>query len=312
MAVSSRKTKIILETAKCQELLRLIPILQCHHCKDVPGPKEKNRYSCIDSSHTLCEKDKLKCPCRSLVGKNPSPIIAKLLEDLPWMCQNYKRGCREIEMTVSGLEIHQRKCIFRKVYCPKLACSMDLESRNIELLFKDVMEHIFDSHSNDSEISKIAGETNVWTARLRNSRNFEQRHKDNSICWSKKMTSACGAVFFFEAWMIQNTIHCWVNFLGSLDDAKNFTVNFSVSNNARETFIYDGPVHTLDKKQFDILEEQSCFLIKLDAVRRCLSSKSRFHIMITIKNLKEKNEGEDNGESEDSEEKPTVKKRRRR
>ena len=303
-----------METAKCQELLRLIPDLQCHHCKDVPGPKEKekNRYSCIDSSHTLCEKDKLKCPCGSLVGKNPSPIIANLLQDLPWMCQNYKWGCREIEMTISGLEFHQRKCIFRKVYCPKLDCSMELESRNIELLFKDVMKHMNDSHSNDSEVSKIPGETNVWMAMLKNSDDFEQRDEDHSKFWSKKMTSACGAVFFFEGWMIQNTIHCWVNFLGSLDDAKNFIVNFSVNNKFCETFIYDGPVHTLDKKQFDVLEEQSCFLIKLDAVRRCLSSKSRFGIMIKIKNLKDKNEGEGNGKLDDSEEKPTVKKRRRR
>ena len=95
---------------KCQELLRFIPDLQCHKCQDVPGPKgnDKNRYSCLDS-HTLCEKDKLKCPCGSLVGKNPSSILAKLMKDLPWMCQNYKKGCREIKKNISELEFHQRK-----------------------------------------------------------------------------------------------------------------------------------------------------------------------------------------------------------
>ena len=132
--------------AKCQELL------QCHNCKDVPGPREdeKNRYSCTNSSHTLCEKHKLYCLCGSLVGKNPSPIIAKLLQDLPWMCQNYKIGCREIEMTIGGLEFHQRKCIFRKVYCPKLDCP-----RNTEPLFKDVMKHMNDIHSDNLEIPMI-------------------------------------------------------------------------------------------------------------------------------------------------------------
>ena len=110
--------------AKCQELLRFIPDLQCHKCKDVPGPSgsDKNRYSCVDLSHTLCEKDKLRCPCGSLVVKNPSPITARLLEDLPWMCQNYKRGCREIQFDIGGLEFHQRKCIFRQIQCPDLKC----------------------------------------------------------------------------------------------------------------------------------------------------------------------------------------------
>ena len=110
--------------AKSEELLRFIPDLQCHKCKDVPGPNgnEKNRYSCVDFSHTLCEKDKLKCPCGSLVVKNPSPITAKLLEELPWMCKNYKRGCREVQFDIGGLELHQRKCNFRQIQCPDLSC----------------------------------------------------------------------------------------------------------------------------------------------------------------------------------------------
>ena len=87
------------------------------------GPKERNRYSCVDSSHTLCEKDKLRCPCGSLVGKNPSPLAAKLLEGLPWMCKNYKNGCQEIQFDIGGLEFHQRKCDFRQIQCPDLACS---------------------------------------------------------------------------------------------------------------------------------------------------------------------------------------------
>ena len=109
-----------------QDLLRFIPDLLCYKCLDVPGPDEngKNRYSCFDSSHTLCEKDKLKCPCGSSVVKNPSPITAKLLEGLPWMCQNYKRGCREICFDIGGLEFHKRKCIFRQIQCPDLNCML--------------------------------------------------------------------------------------------------------------------------------------------------------------------------------------------
>ena len=55
--------------SKNKELLRLIPDLQCHDCKSVPGPNEnqKNRYSCFDASHILCEEHKAKCPCGSKV-----------------------------------------------------------------------------------------------------------------------------------------------------------------------------------------------------------------------------------------------------
>ena len=61
--------------SKSKELLRLIPDLQCHDCKSVPGPNEnqKNRYSCIDSSHILCEEHKTKCPCGSKVNNFLKP-----------------------------------------------------------------------------------------------------------------------------------------------------------------------------------------------------------------------------------------------
>ena len=148
--------------AKRQELRRFIPDLQCHKCKDLPGPKEneKNRYFCVDSSHTLCEKDKFKCPCGSLVGKNPSPIIAKLLQDLPWMCQNYKRGCREIKMTISGLEFHQRRIwwAWEKTYCQKKTSFHEIKNRsslvnnkeawtNLELYFDSKRKITYVHHS---------------------------------------------------------------------------------------------------------------------------------------------------------------------
>ena len=124
--------------SKSKELLRLIPDLQCHNCKSVPGPNEnqKNRYSCLNAngSHILCEEHKTKCLCGSKVGINPSPLIAKVLQDLPWMCQNYKTGCREIKMNGEDLERHQEKCIYRLVFCPN--------RRNEKVLFKDMIDHL--------------------------------------------------------------------------------------------------------------------------------------------------------------------------
>ena len=126
------------------------------------------------------------------------------------------------------------------------------------------------------------------------------------------MTSTSGDVFFFEAKIRNDLAYFWVNFFGSSDDAKNFNVNFSVdkSVNFCETFNYSGPVHTLEKEQSDIIDDQICFSIKLNAVKRCLVNNKCLNIVVIIKNLKDQIEGEVRGESDDSEEKPTVKKRR--
>ena len=129
----------LLSKYKEQELLRIIPELQCYQCKNVPGPgNKKNRYSCINSSHNLCEDHKTKCPCGSKVGKVPSSAIAKFIENLPWMCQNYKTGCREGKMNVEDLEYHQEKCIYREVFCPFIECKKE----NKKILFKDVNDHL--------------------------------------------------------------------------------------------------------------------------------------------------------------------------
>ena len=51
-------TNVVKCHSKSDEVLRLIPELQCHKCQDVPGPvgDQMNRYSCIDESHILCEQ----------------------------------------------------------------------------------------------------------------------------------------------------------------------------------------------------------------------------------------------------------------
>ena len=68
----------------------------------------------------------------------------------------------------------------------------------------------------------------------------------------RKMITTCGAVFFFEACLTQSGSHCWVNFVGSLDNAKNFAVEFHTDNESekgQESFTYNGSVRTLDEDQ---------------------------------------------------------------
>ena len=102
---------------KCEALLKIIPDLQCYECFSVPGPGngQKSRYFCLNSyeSHALCNDHRDECPCGFEVGREPSPMVAKLLQDFPWMCQNYRFGCREILEAVEDLEHHQEECNYR-------------------------------------------------------------------------------------------------------------------------------------------------------------------------------------------------------
>jgi len=207
--------------SKSKELLRLIPDLQCHDCKSVPGPNEnqKNRYSCVDASHFLCEEHKTECPCGSKVGTTPSPFIAKVLQDLPWMCENYKTGCQEIKMNVEDLEHHQRKCIYRKVFCPTL----ENNCQSNKILFKDVIEHMETSHK--GEFFDL-GKTNVAGLHFHTPKTGL---KTGTIIWkTTKFTSTCGATFFAAATTVKDSVCLWVTFFGSSDEAENYSCSISM------------------------------------------------------------------------------------
>ena len=97
---------------------------------------------------------------------------------------------------------------------------------------------------------------NVWISYLIDSQRTLQHLVKKPLGYlylpSQKMTTTRGAVFFFEAFLTQSGFYCWVNFVGSLDDAKNFAVEFQTSNESEkghESFTYNGSVRTLDEKQ---------------------------------------------------------------
>ena len=272
-------------------LLGLIPNLQCHECKDVPGPNgnQKNRYSCFDESHTLCEEHKHECPCGSKVGKTPSPVIAKFLQNLPWMCQNYKTGCRESKVNVEDLEHHQQKCIYRQVFCPNQSCEEEGK-----VLFKDFIDHLNApscmGEIMEEEVKMSNKEPNKFFVLLDFSHCEE--FEDGDFWFPDKMTSTCGAVFFTSGYVKNETVYYWLCLLGSPDEAKKYGCTYSI-NNGNEKFIYSGPVHTLDKGYESIIASGSLLSIGVDAARRSLNDKKQLEVEITIRNLKEEAKDDD-------------------
>jgi len=276
--------------SKSKELLRLIPDLQCHDCKCVPGPNEnqKHRYSCMDASHILCEEHKTKCPCGSKVGTTPSPFIAKVLQDLPWMCENYKTGCQEIKMNVEDLEHHQRKCIYRKVFCPTIA-TIEKNCQSNKILFKDVIEHLETSHKGDCFDS---GKKNGFKLQL------DGYGLKTGIFWHPtKFTSTCGATFFTAATTVKDSVCLWVIFFGSSDEAENYSCSISkeikIGKKFHE-FNYIGTVHTIDEKADDIIASGSLLSIGINVAQRSLDEEEKLGFEITIRNLKEEAKDDDN------------------
>ena len=135
---------------KRESLENVIESLQCYNCKSTPGlgEGEKDRFSCFNESHQLCKDCKNRCKCGSEVGKNPNPILRKMLEDSPMYCPHYKTGCRQVFSKSENLEDHRKGCVFRPVYCPGICQD--------EVLFVNVAEHISNIHANLLERVKSA------------------------------------------------------------------------------------------------------------------------------------------------------------
>ena len=277
--------------SKREELLQLIPYLQCHKCRNVPGPNgiQKNRYSCIQASHTLCEEHKNGCPCGSFVGNSPSPVIAKLLQNLPWMCQYYMNGCREISMNVEELGHHHGKCIYRPVFCPNIQCQV----RNVTVLFKDVIDHLDGVFHTIGTIDYqlVIGKALVTKKSLAT---LGASQVQNVKHWHPgKITSSCGALFFtFEA-IRNNTLYSCIVFYGSAEEAMKYSYTSSVTSDRGEKFTFSGPVFTLDTEFEAIIASGSLLTIGIDAVNRSLNGEKQLEVVITIRNLKEEAKDDD-------------------
>lgn len=259
-------------------------------CKDVPGPNDeiKNRYFCINESHALCEKHSAKCPCGSSVLKRPSTVVGNLLQDLPWICKNYKNDCREIKADVKELSYHQGKCIFRQVFCPHYFCGR-------KILYKDVIDHMIIAHKNNLEclniIEEKAGKLIVNDYRLcMNDFDFER-----DFSWKPTKISCGGDFFFAVTYFVNNIFHFWIYFLGSPDEARNFSSVYSFKNMIGETFNYGGPVHTLDESISDIIAAGSFFTVPKNAIKRSMDKEKMesMVVCITIRNLKEEAKDDD-------------------
>ena len=243
----------------------------------------------MNESHYLCEKDKALCPCGSNVGKSPSPLVAKLLQDLPWMCNNFKSGCREIKEKTEELEKHQRNCIFRQIFCPDFSCKEKLKFLDLEYHFlaTTVHKNIIEINVDYEMTGNVKENLLKWSC-IYNS-NFE--HPE--LTWGLyKVTTSDGDIFFQSAYFNNNSFYTWTYFLGSADDRNPdvFRSRHMVKSKAGEVFIYHGYPHILDMPKNKIIVRDLTFKMGVFAARRSLDDKGNLNVETVIfKKVEDKN-----------------------
>ena len=231
----------------------------------------------------MCEKDKTQCPCGSNVGKSPSPIVAKLLQDLPWMCNNFKSGCREIKEKTEELEKHQRNCIYRQIFCPDVSCKE-------KLLFLDLEYHFLatTAHKNIIEINvdyvpehelNSTGPGNVKQKLLKWNCNYNTNFEHPEMTWGLyKVTTSDGDVFFQSAYFKNSTFYTWTYVFGSEDDRRVYQSRHMVKSKFGEVFIYRGCPHTLDMPKNKIIVADFAFKMGVFAGRRSLDDNGNLNV----------------------------------
>ena len=208
-----------------ESLENVIETLQCYNCKSIPGlgEGEKDRFSCFNESHQLCKDCKNKCKCGSEVGKNPNPILRKMLEDSPMYCPHYKTGCRQVFLKTENLEDHRMGCIFRPVYCPLIICKE-------KVLFVNILEHLNERHFHLIEYVK----SSTSTIDIENKKCLINLLVSNVIYntggWIHgKIDLIDGVDFYLVGKVVSNIWHVWIYIVGSPLEAKKYSYTLAIS-----------------------------------------------------------------------------------
>ena len=104
--------------------------LQCHICKNVPSPfgdeTQKLRFNCC--KYRFCFECKNLCDCGSKRAKL-NDLLHILV--LPWICQNYKNGCKILTFDIKALGKHQETCEFSDTQCASKGCHDKIQHTKI-------------------------------------------------------------------------------------------------------------------------------------------------------------------------------------
>lgn len=263
---------------KSEILRNLMTELLCHNCKNAPIPyaNGSNRYQCTEHGQYLCEDCKNKSICST--SSKPSPIVAKLLDDLPWFCCNFVNGCKEV-MWEKYLKEHQQNCPFRVVPCPQISCKK-------KIIFKDAKDHV-----NYNCIEPPKGLNYFWDE------SYNVRvEKVPFFCRSVNV----GSDFLLTSFCVRPNeqdprFFLWVYFYGPSCQVKNYIVEISSEGSRDEPeILLRFPAFGIGEDPMVIWKTHPELSISEDVMKRLAGEKGTFKLSVNVKNMKEEAKDEDN------------------
>ena len=271
-----------------EALEEIISELRCYSCKSVPASYGQRRYVyvCVKVGHSLCENCKDKCACGSKVTKAPSKAISNLLKSLPNYCRFFHRGCREM-LPMEEVEKHEKCCVFRVVICPTYYCE--------EL----ISFHLFEQHFNSRK--HPPGDIITAPRKSENSDTFLIYPKiktcniDQAGFATRKLSKSQNETFFVNGFTLKGTLHLWVQYYGSSEEAKNYEFSMSSKTKTSKMNTHYGPVYSIDEDKKAIWNKGETFAMSTRFMLGMIEKDGEFAIEVEIKCLKDKSKNPESG-----------------
>ena len=278
-------------------------VLKCHSCGNGPrAGKSRRWYKCL-SLHSICDycigligiMNAGKCQC----GKELSTTHCKMTEELlklksmRFKCQNQCRGCQET-MVEEAMISHETDCIYRLVDCPRIDCKMIVP-------FHELLDHM-----RNNEPAKHLWKSYSILIGEKKKHEFKPMLKEKGALYPVYF-DVNGRSFFSIVIIQKETFYQWIHFLGSQDEAKNYsyTLEFYGNNGASQrTSTYTNFVIPIDEPSNAVVQSFNCFTMNHKAMaKQFIEEDDTFKYSVQIRNLKEeaKDDNVESGISDDDE-----------
>jgi len=275
--------------------------LKCHSCGNGPRAGKSRRWYKCPSLHSICEYCKCNtgglCKCGKVLSTTHCKMTAELLKlkSMRFKCQNQSRGCQET-MVEEAMISHEAECIYRLVKCARIDCKLKVPFHQLldHMRNNEPEKHLYKSYSIMNG-EKKEHETK-FTKGFKEFRNFFPVYFDVN-----------GGSFFSIAKVQKETFYQWIHFLGSPEEAKNYsyTLEFYGNNGASQrTNVYTNFVIPIDEPSNAVVQSFNCFTMNYQAMAKQFIEEDGTHkYSVQIRNLKEeaKDDNVESGISDDDE-----------
>ena len=260
--------------------------LKCHICESRLIVGKHHWYKCF-AFHSVCQdckevKEYKKCSllCARPIQSEHCKIIEALLnaDKMQFKCENLTRGC-QVSSDKENMIFHQSECIYRLVKCPNVGCGF-------EVPFHELLEHMKEKECIASDIAspKGIGKKATFGKKVKEYHMF----KLNKSLKPERVEIE-NKTFFIIGKAKDGTFYHWIHFVGSPQEAKNFscTLEYFETETEKVFFTQTSEVFSIDETAESIIENGKCFGVSSKYFSSKIGENGRFDYNYEIRNLKE-------------------------